>query len=105
MRDVLQQQKQSFSSRWALQPPQNFISRCPLFCLQQFQQRFAEAIEEAKELWDRRNGRDPTTSHNPPDFLDPNYGVCMFWRAACGFVSLCDHLKSVSRMQFASEIL
>ncbi len=58
----------------ALQPPPEVW--CRLSCLQQYQQRFAEAIEEAKELWDRRNGRDPTTSHNPPNFLDPDYGAC-----------------------------
>lgn len=31
---------------------------------------FARAIEEAKELLDRRAGRDPATHYNPVDFLN-----------------------------------
>ena len=34
-------------------------------------QNFIRAVEEAKEVWDRRCDREPSTSHNPVDFLDP----------------------------------
>ena len=35
-------------------------------------QNFKRAVEEAKEVADRREGMDPLTSHSPVDFLDPS---------------------------------
>ncbi|CAK0786337.1 hypothetical protein CVIRNUC_009550 [Coccomyxa viridis] len=32
---------------------------------------FVRAAEEAKEVWDRRRNIEPSTSHHPVDFLDP----------------------------------
>lgn len=37
-------------------------------CLQEF---FVQAVEEAKELLDRRQGVQPATDYHPVDFLDP----------------------------------
>lgn len=34
-------------------------------------QNFVRAAEEAKEVWDRRRNIEPSTSHHPVDFLDP----------------------------------
>lgn len=35
-------------------------------------QKFTKAVEEAKEIQDRRSGSQPLTDHDPIDFLDPS---------------------------------
>ena len=47
-------------------------------------QLFREAVEEAKEVLDRREGRQPATQHNPRDFLR-----CAFLKAGLKAGHLC----------------
>jgi hypothetical protein len=35
-------------------------------------QKYIKAVEEAQEIQDRRNGKQPKTDHDPIDFLDPS---------------------------------
>ncbi len=41
-------------------------------CLCHLVQKYIKAVEEAKEIQDRRSGKQPKTDHDPIDFLDPS---------------------------------
>ncbi|GAX75639.1 hypothetical protein CEUSTIGMA_g3083.t1 [Chlamydomonas eustigma] len=43
-------------------------------CIKNREKRFITAVEEAKEVWDKRNGRRPAINHGAFDFLD-----CSTW--------------------------
>ena len=41
-------------------------------CFDPFLQTFNKSVEQAKEVWDRREGKRPATRHNPTELLDPS---------------------------------